>query len=320
MKRAVDESRSGESPLRILATDSAASLLHSGARESGVGRWDEMPIESLRFSEFRRLSEAVQPLPPASVVERFLLRGGYPAHLTTPDDSLVHQRILEDVVGRAIYRDLARLRLDTESVHRLFVYLARSSGSVFNATKRAKNLESDPRSVQKWLRALIDARLVFELPQRLVQRSSHNDTKASTQLRAHPKIYAGDQGLVSALLWPFQANLRPKLFETAVVRELRGLLAGISGSSLSYFRRRNTEETDLVLDIPEGAVAIEVTSSRDPQRILEKARNVSRDGERMGAIRKLVVHGGPEMEAHQGVRLVTLAAFLELPAEAVGVG
>ncbi len=61
---------------RIIATDSAASVLRAGTRESGLGRWDELLIEGLSFSEFTRLHAA------ASSRDNSL--GGSPAALRTP--------------------------------------------------------------------------------------------------------------------------------------------------------------------------------------------------------------------------------------------
>ncbi|MBW1811882.1 MAG: AAA family ATPase, partial [Deltaproteobacteria bacterium] len=40
---------------RIVVTDSAASLLRQGGRESGMGRWDEHVLEGLSFKEYLHL-------------------------------------------------------------------------------------------------------------------------------------------------------------------------------------------------------------------------------------------------------------------------
>jgi len=129
LKQAVDR-RLG----RIIATDSAASLVREAGRESGPGRWDEIWLEGLTFREFVDFSQpgasesSARALAP-SLLEPYLLRGGLPEHtvsLTDPrsgeDDETVLRKIREDVVERALLRDLVRAVEDPAPVRTLFVY------------------------------------------------------------------------------------------------------------------------------------------------------------------------------------------------------
>lgn len=126
LKQAVDQ-RVG----RIIATDSAASLVREAGRESGPGRWDEIWLEGLTFRELVDFSQpggsesSSRALAPR-LLERYLLRGGFPEHAPSmtelqddEDDEAVMRKLREDVVERALARDLGRTVEDPAPVRAL---------------------------------------------------------------------------------------------------------------------------------------------------------------------------------------------------------
>lgn len=295
MKQAVDREVG-----RIIATDSAASLLRNGARESGQGRWDEVRVETLSFQEFTRLSGGPRP----ESVERYLALGGFPEYVATEGDAFpeARRRLREDLVDRAIQRDLGRQGVDAARVRDLFVYLVQESGTQFVAKNRANDLQADPRTVTDWLERL-EGTLLLE---RLEGRSEYAAAKLRSSGR--PKIYAVDPGLVSAFapLAFRDEDVRGRVFEAAVFRHLRTLARHVDGE-LSYFRKRNELEVDFVLEAPGVRIAIEVTSSTRPkdrkrERLLEASREIE-------ASRSILLHGGLIQEDEA----VPLARFLEDP-------
>ncbi len=140
LKQAVDTRRD-----RFVVTDSAAGVLRGGAVESGQGRWDELRIEGLSFGEFLRFNAPGQSaqetlqLSPNSV-ERYLTVGGFPEHALSDEYNQVRDLVRKDIAERAILRDLLSLGLDVERLRKLFVYLIRDSGAIFNASTRARDL------------------------------------------------------------------------------------------------------------------------------------------------------------------------------------
>jgi predicted AAA+ superfamily ATPase len=319
LKQAVDEA----SGLRVVATGSAASWIRTGGQESGQGRWDELRLEGLSFREFLALNAAPGESIAATfgrerrLIERYLAVGGFPEHaLGRPGSGLlehvltvelaeVFRRLREDIADRAIRRDLGRAGLDVERVRKLFAYLAESSGAIFKAPERARDLDADPRSVREWLERLTETLLLVRLD-RYHQR-------AAARLRSQPKIYAADPGLVSAFSPDARAQ-RARQVEAAVFRHLREaaqeLVAGVW-----YHRTDEGLEIDFLLEVGKELVGIEVKSSTRIRP--EEIQRLRQAGSALGAARLLLVHGGTVSERELDIPLIALPEFLLDPVEAV---
>jgi predicted AAA+ superfamily ATPase len=306
---------------RIVVTDSAASLLREGGRESGLGRWDEILLEGLTFQEFAALTAKrgatgddastgspppAAPIADPELVERFLALGGFPAHATSDDFPLVRERLRSDIVDRAIRRDLGDRVDDPEPVRRLLVYLVQQSGGEQNAADRAADLDVDPRTVAKWMEMLQDTFLISAL------RRGSTSAKATAQLRGRPKLYAGDHGLVAAFSAapPSDSEVRGKLFEAVVYRHLREV-ARAQGGDLHYLRWGDGYEVDFILDMGEQRFAIEVTQAVQPKAA--KRAKLAQAADRAGAQRAVLVHGGLADGVVEGVVFVPVSRFLAGP-------
>jgi predicted AAA+ superfamily ATPase len=305
LKQAVDHGRD-----RIVATDSAASLLRDGARESGQGRWDELVLEGLTLREFVRLhampeesaEDALRRIP--NLHERYLALGGFPEHAQSDDFPEVRRRLRSDIAERAILRDLAGTGVDVQRVKDLFVYLARDSGAEFSAEARARDLGADPRSVRDWSRLLNDTLMIASLD----RFAEH----AAVGLRSRPKLYASDPGIVQAFaLSPVQdPAVRGKAFEAAVFRHLREAVRE-TGAELGFFRHKDDLEIDFVVHAPGRRIGVEITSSFRVRP--DKLERLRKAGGVLGADRLLLVHGGIVQEAVEGIRAVPLPRFLMDP-------
>jgi predicted AAA+ superfamily ATPase len=304
LKQAVDH-RVG----RIVVTDSAAGLLRDGARESGLGRWDEHTIEPLSFREMVRL-HALEGESPEEVLhrnpglpDRYLENGGFPEHAARDDDSEVRRRLRSDIAERAILRDLLGKGVDIQRVKDLFVYLVQDSGAELNAEARGRDLNADPRTVREWIRLLMDTQLIVSLERQI--------RHAATGLRSRPKVYAADPGLVAAFaLFPVsEPGVKARVFEAAVFRHLREAARELEGR-LTYFRHKDDLEIDFVLEAEGTTLGIEVTSS--PRVRPDKLSRLRKAGEELGADRLLLVHGGL-LEEKQEIRSVALQTFLMDP-------
>lgn len=302
---------------RVAVTDSASTLLRSGTRESGQGRWDQVRVEGLSFTEALRFLGGTSD-PPARIfaanpehLERYLRTGGFPEHLLNEVESSagrleIARRLREDIVESAVYRDFARYEVAAESVKNLFIYLVETSGSIFNATQRAHELGRDYRTVQRWVALLEDAGLIATLP-----RFATRPSRRLKGVRA-PKVFASDHGLVSALstLDVSTSEVRGRVFEAVVFRHLRDLARSHLGR-LSYFRPKEDLEIDFVLEVGERKVAVEVTSSSEIRpRKLARVRSAA---EALGADALFFVHGGlAEAKEDRAVSL-PLPRFLLAP-------
>jgi len=317
LKQSVDTSPA----LRVIATGSIAGALRSGSRESGQGRWDEMLVGGLTYAEHLRFraptlstSEVRRRFP--NELERYLNLGGFPEHVTADtfaDVARARSRIREDIADRAIARDLAESGVDVDGARRLFVFLAAQSGAIFSALERARDLKVDERTVKGWLERLIDAQLVCRL-------EAHS--RGAAQLRAKPKIYAVDHGMVGAFaVSPDRRRdhgVSGRIVETVVVRHLRAI-AEESIDQLSFFRsvkdeKRDTHEADLILPTGNGPpIVVEVTSSASVKP--EKIKRTKQIGKKLATNELILVHGGIHFEERDGVRCIPLEQFLLDPGQ-----
>ena len=311
LKQTVDRNQ-----YRLLVTDSASSLLRAGSRESGQGRWDLVRMEGLTFAEFVQLNspthaahEAVRAFP--GLFERYLARGGYPEHALADSVAEVRERIRADIVDRAIRRDL-QTRYDDPRVKDLFLYLVQHSGGVFDARKRAQDLGADYRSVDAWNDALQDTLLIADLPAHALSRS------ARSRLRARPKIYASDHGLIAAfsdLPAPLQdSTTRGRAYEAMVFRHLRDY-ARTQHHQLGYLEGNGREnEVDFVLDTGANRIALEVTSS---QSVADKPGRLHEAGKRLKTARLVLVYGGIISEQRAGIHVLPATRFALDPIQAL---
>lgn len=291
---------------RIGVTDSSASLLRTGARESGQGRWVELRIEGLTLPEALRFAaregeesrETLQRRP--DLFEQYLGVGGYPAYFQVPDHRVVREALREDL-GRAVVRDLLRSGIDAERARALFVFLVQESGAIFKVGDRARQLEADPRSVHEWLRLLEEAGLISRLP-RFAKRPGR-------RMQGDPRFYASDHGMIWALsLMPSQdTRIRAKVLEAVVFRHLREIERTFE-ADLTYYRVRNDLEIDFVLDLPSGRYAIEATSS--PKIKEGKVERLIAASSELGVDAAILVYGGYVVKTMGKVRVVPLVDFL----------
>ncbi len=329
-KQAVDrDRRQPRSMLRILATSSAASLLHRGSIESGQGRWDEVRIFGLSFAEYLRFlsvpeeTESDVLLRAPEELERYLAKGGFPEHVQATPSEELRARLREDIAEKAIRRDLVAIlgesahRLDLERLKRLFVYLAQDSGSILNTAARARDLDAQPTTVVGWMQLLVDACLVHRVEPFVPGSKSAKLPKASSRLTTKPKIHVSEHGMIPAFTlsaYPMAEQVvRDRVFEAVVLRHLLPLVD--SREEIRYFRRRDGLEVDFVLRCRGELHAIEVTSSADLDG--KKANRFQKAVEELGARRGTVIYRGASEQRSGNLRLLPLHALLLNPSSLV---
>ena len=320
LKGAVDQARRGGSPIRFIVTGSAAASLRDGAVESGQGRWDEVPLEGLTFSEFLTLGSGSTDEPARlaarepQAFDRYLALGGLPEHVRSSSPRETRQRIRDDIAERAIMRDLRGAGVEIERVRRLFVHLVNGSGNEWNQSNRASDLDADRKSLTDWLALLESTHLLVRL-----ERDHTSLRRAKTQLRSRPKIFAADHGLITAFSphpEPLEiSEVLARVYEAVVFRHLRELARENRGE-LSFFRLNDDLEVDFVIRYSGTAVGIEVTSS--PEARPDKLARTCEALRKAGIERKLLLHGGLTMTRASDVDIVPLHEFLLAPGKYAG--
>lgn len=259
----------------FIATGSAAIPLMKGSQESGAGRWEELELPPLLFSEYLALVEprkAEIPVPPlslrtvsgppsdqvASAMEwarpmleqhfpSYLIQGGFPGVVDPPSGKSAQSLIREEVIIRAVGRDLARDLGGggVDDVERLFTYLAESTGQLISEPTLATMLGISRTTVSRYLGHLERAGLFWRAGRKAGVKG---------KVKAQRKGFISDSSLAAAALWQGDSVLLEpdrlgNLVETAVAANIRALAAK-EGGRIYYWRDRKGREVDFFIDIP----------------------------------------------------------------------
>ena len=124
---------------------------------------------------------------------RLWVRGGFPPSLLqeTEDGSFTWRG---ELIRTYLERDIPQLgpRIPATTLRRFWTMLAHSQGQVLNASRLARSLTVDGKTVARYLDLLVDLLLVRRLPP--------YPANLGKRLVKSPKIYVGDSGLLHALL------------------------------------------------------------------------------------------------------------------------
>lgn len=204
---------------RIAATGSA-SPLRDASVESGVGRWETIPLPTLSFAEYLRLRNVQIPKLPeirslkqlfdwsigefsntatiarplAAHFHEYLLRGGFPEPAMVNDLTRCQRLLREDIVDKVLKRDMTALygvRRVLE-VEKIFLYLSYHDGGILDVPTLSRQLDGINRqSVNNFLDLFEATHLIYRL-------RPHGYGKEV--LRGRSKIYLADAALPGAML------------------------------------------------------------------------------------------------------------------------
>jgi predicted AAA+ superfamily ATPase len=204
---------------RIVVTGSA-SPLHDAKAESGVGRWETLPLATLSFGEFLKLRGIdAGPVPALKSLKQcfdwspadfartaalakpltphfhdYLLRGGFPEPAMVSDLTRCQRLLREDIVDKVLKRDMTALygvRRVLE-VEKIFLYLCYHDGGIVDVAALSRELDGVNRnSVNKFLDLFESTHLIYRL-------RPHGYGKEV--LRGKPKLYLADAALPGSVL------------------------------------------------------------------------------------------------------------------------
>lgn len=327
---------------RIVATGSAAVLLkNKETSESGAGRWTDVHIPTLSFYEYIRMREkkkqSVAPLLPTHVsieslakgdaklresvlqsclglekeFNRYLLQGGFPAFVT--DDyplPLAHRLMREDVVDKALKRDMAQLHgaRSLAELDQIFVYLCFNPGAIVEKSTLAGALEVSAATVEHHLQRLEDAHLVYRLdPFNLEGKKS---------LKPRPKIYVADPSMRNAVILRGDGLFSDEkelghVIELCVFKHLYAFYYH-DGPRSGYWRSaKNDKEVDVVMVFQDGSqsaweVKYKETPDLDAKDGLTQWVAAHPDAKQVVLVTKKIAHYGPT----QGGKVFQIPAFM----------
>lgn len=200
----------------IYLTGSNAYLLSSQLATLLAGRYVEINVFPLSFSEFMAFVQADDP---NRAFERYLMFGGLPPVVEQGENRALAQTVLSGIFDTVFVKDIAQhvqIR-NTLVLSDIAAYLADTTGSRVSITNIENRLKSAHRktsteTIERYLQALVDA-FLFERVRRF-------DVKGGSFLQGLEKYYPTDLGVKNMLLG-FPERDYGFALENAVCNELR---------------------------------------------------------------------------------------------------
>lgn len=177
----------------ILATGSASFELANKINEPLTGRKLTFNLFPVSYPEIKHTIGALEA---RSQLERWLVWGGYPAIVTT-DHPVLRERLLGELVGSYLYRDLLDLEgiRHSEKLVDLLRLLAFQLGTEVSLAELATNLALSHQTVERYLDLLEKVFVIFK-----VGGFSRNLRKEVTK---NSRYYFYDNGVRNSLIQNF---------------------------------------------------------------------------------------------------------------------
>ena len=289
---------SDPSPGRWILCGSHNFSLRQSIGQTLAGRTYVHELLPLSWNEICRFSQHPKSL------EEALFVGGFPR---IHDQSLEPSRWLRSYVATYVERDVRLLAnlVDLQAFQRFVELCAGRTAQLLNLSSLASDCGISQPTAKAWFSILEASYMAFHLPAFA--------RRVGKRLVRMPKLYFYDVGLACWLLGIREADqlrahpLRGSLFETWVVTEVlkRRVHAGRTGG-LFFYRDRNGQEVDLVIEDKAGLSLIEAKSGTTPsERLFDSIRSARRALEAYGHPTKtFVVYGGEALQERSRGKLV----------------
>lgn len=185
----------------IYLTGSNSHLLSSELATYLAGRYIEIPIYTLSYSEF--LDFKARYVPKEKITDNtfveYLRKGGFPVVHTSNYDEESTYKVVRDIYASVILRDtIQRYKIrDIELLERVIRFAFDNIGNTFSGKNIADYFKSqyrktDVNTIYNYLHALQGAFVLY--------RVSRYDIKGKEILKTQEKFFAGDVSLVYALM------------------------------------------------------------------------------------------------------------------------
>ncbi|MCL2490213.1 MAG: ATP-binding protein [Propionibacteriaceae bacterium] len=239
----------------IYLTGSNSRLLSSELATYIAGRYVTIPVATLSFSEHLAFAQQTGT-GAASLADQFdtyRRRGGFPGLYATSYADIQIDQAVADIYNSALIQDTIRRReiRNVDMLRRIANFTLDNIGSPFSARSLSNYFKSqrrpiDPETVLNYLDALCESFILVKVPR--------YDLQGKKLLTVAEKYYAGDHGLVNALLGHNDRHL-PGILENIVGAELR--LRGYQ----TTVGKLGTQEVDFVATKGTERLYVQVTSS-----------------------------------------------------------
>ena len=244
----------------IYLTGSNSRLLSSELATYIAGRYISFEVSTLGFSEYVAFCHetGMGGMDTESQFQSFLMRGGFPGLFAGNYSDEQARQIVTDIYGSTLIRDVLTRRgiRSTETFERIASFALDNVGNPFSARRVSDFLKSERKTISHqtvadYLDAMTEAYLLY--------RVRRFDLQGKAHLASSEKYYAGDHGLINALLGYSVVRL-PGLLENVVQAELRRRGFNVSVGKLG------DREVDFIATRRGERIYIQVSASiLDPQ-------------------------------------------------------
>lgn len=275
--------------IKIMATGSASPVLADKTRESGLGRWITIQVPTFTFYEYCKLlnievGELPSGIKPTQLYQldkytqnelvnkfaflqphfiRYLQVGGFPELALSKDDIYAQRILREDIVDKALKRDLPALYpiRNISDIEKVFLYLCYNSSNIINMNTICKELQVTRNTLEKYVLYLEGANLIYISP--IVNVGSKQI------LKSQDKIYIADAALRNAVLMKDDITNDPVelgiIAETAVYKHVKAFNYK-AVTKVGYYRGGDKDkEIDIVVQYAQNTnpIMIEVKYRED---------------------------------------------------------
>lgn len=266
--------------IKIMATGSASPVLNDKTKESGVGRWTTIQVPTLAFYEYCELlnlpkpefSDGIKPtqlyllskqelsdimqkltfLQPHFI--RYLQVGGFPELALSKDDVYAQRMLREDIVDKALKRDLPALYpvRNIGEIEKVFLYLCYSSSNLINISTVCSELGVTRITLEKYIQYLEGSNLIY------ISKLVNMGPKQ--MLKSQDKIYIADAAVRNAVLMKDDITNDPAelgiVAETAVFKHVKSFSYN-TATQVGYYREGDrNNEIDIVVQYSQNVPPI----------------------------------------------------------------
>lgn len=237
--------------VQVIATGSSAFELMNKTSESLTGRKFEFMLFPLSFAELVENSDLIAE---RGRLEERLVKGSYPEVVSIPEFSI---RTVKSLASSYLFKDIFSmdgLRFPSV-IENIVRALAFQVGSEVNYSELAQLTGTDGKTVEKYLRILEQAYIIFKLP--ALSRNERNEIKKGK------KYFFYDNGIRNALIGNLtDLNIRTDigaLWENFLIAERRKYLVYSESMARTFFWRTvQQQEIDYLEETHDGFRAFEI--------------------------------------------------------------
>ena len=276
--------------IKFIVSGSSASHLFDGSKESLLGRTDiirMLPMGFFQFCKFwavyknaDKINEFTNLIPDLEFYENpgeyfnmvhekewvwdnykpyvnqalqeFILIGGYPEYFSEIDLRLWQKRLVNDIIGQGLYRDIISIHKikSPDKLEKLLFFISDNIGKDFNMKTIADTIGCDNETVSNYLTYLSQAYMTI-----ILNIYTSNTGKI---LRRNKKLYLADTGPANAMLrfTSIDETRAGKLVENICIRDAFNVCEN-NFWSLYYWKEKDNE-VDIIIDRKTDIIPVEV--------------------------------------------------------------